>query len=159
MVPCGRVEFSGWRVLVVCYMSNRASVVMDDHFRGRGHHPSCLQIRDQIVLGMARGDLPEGTALPSIRRLAQDLHINLHTVNKSCDLLRRARLVQLTKRDGAQMHITAKPDEAFRQDFEERFGTLSAEAYGKGLIMEEMLNAGRRILDGFAPRGRGCGNR
>lgn len=45
--------------------------------------PLYMQIRSQIIAGIARGDLTAGDALPSVRRLASDLGINLHTVNKA----------------------------------------------------------------------------
>jgi DNA-binding transcriptional regulator YhcF (GntR family) len=60
--------------------------------------PLYLQIRAQIIKGIATGELAAGDALPSVRTLAQDLGINLHTVNKAyavlCDdgyLLMRGR--------------------------------------------------------------------
>lgn len=50
--------------------------------------PLYMQIRSQIIAGIARGDLAAGDALPSVRRLASDLGINLHTVNKAYAVLR-----------------------------------------------------------------------
>ena len=50
--------------------------------------PLYMQIRSQIIAGIARGDLTAGDALPSVRRLASDLGINLHTVNKAYAVLR-----------------------------------------------------------------------
>lgn len=42
-----------------------------------------LQLRNQIILGIATSRLREGEALPSIRQLADDIGINMHTVNKA----------------------------------------------------------------------------
>ena len=39
------------------------------------------QLRDQIVLGIANSTLMEGDVLPSVRQLADDVGINMHTVN------------------------------------------------------------------------------
>lgn len=50
--------------------------------------PIYLQIRDQIIEGIARGELSPGDSLPSVRQLAADLGINLHTVNKAYAVLR-----------------------------------------------------------------------
>ena len=50
--------------------------------------PIYLQIRNQIVEGIAREELVSGDGLPSIRQLASDLGINLHTVNKAYAVLR-----------------------------------------------------------------------
>ena len=54
----------------------------------RSEEPLYQQIRDQIVSGIARGDLKPGDVLPSVRSLASDLGINLHTVNKAYALLK-----------------------------------------------------------------------
>ena len=50
--------------------------------------PLYRQIRDEVVRGIAQGELAPGDALPSVRNLASDLGINLHTVNKAYALLR-----------------------------------------------------------------------
>ena len=49
----------------------------------RSEAPLYLQIRDQVIEAIARGELAPGDALPSVRSLASDLGINLHTVNKA----------------------------------------------------------------------------
>ena len=45
--------------------------------------PLYLQLRDAVIAGIASGELRPGDALPSVRSLAEDLGINLHTVNKA----------------------------------------------------------------------------
>ena len=49
----------------------------------KSEEPLYLQIRSQIIAAIARGELVPGTALPSVRSLASDLGINLHTVSAS----------------------------------------------------------------------------
>jgi DNA-binding transcriptional regulator YhcF (GntR family) len=49
--------------------------------------PIYAQIRDQIVMGIAGGQVSPGEQLPSVRRLAADLGINPHTVNKAYSIL------------------------------------------------------------------------
>ena len=61
--------------------------------------PLYMQIRSQIIAGIARGDLTAGDALPSVRRLASDLGINLHTVNKA--VLRDEGYIVVRGRAGA----------------------------------------------------------
>src|SRR5437764_13690330 len=67
--------------------------------------PIYQQIRDQIVEGIAKGELQEGSSLPSIRQLASDFGINLHTVNKAYELLEREGFLQLKRKTGAVIHI------------------------------------------------------
>lgn len=63
--------------------------------------PMYEQLRRQIVAGVARGELMPGDALPSVRALAQDLGINLHTVNKAYAMLRDEGHVVMRRGSGA----------------------------------------------------------
>ena len=47
------------------------------------------QLCNQIILGIATADLEEGQALPSVRQMADDIGINMHTVNKAYSILRQ----------------------------------------------------------------------
>ena len=63
--------------------------------------PIYLQIRSQIVQAVASGDLCAGDALPSVRSLAGDLGVNMHTVNKAYAVLRDEGYVIMRGRSGA----------------------------------------------------------
>lgn len=63
--------------------------------------PLYLQIRNQIVSGIALGQLEPGMQLPSVRALASDLGINLHTVNKAYAVLRDEGYIRMKGRTGA----------------------------------------------------------
>lgn len=63
--------------------------------------PIYQQLRDQVVAAIAAGELVEGDALPSVRALAVDLGINLHTVNKAYALLRDDGYLVVRGRAGA----------------------------------------------------------
>ena len=69
--------------------------------------PVYLQIRNQIVEGIARGELVAGDSLPSVRALASDLGINLHTVHKAYDVLRQQGYVLIHRRRGALISAPA----------------------------------------------------
>ena len=71
--------------------------------------PIYLQIRNQIVEGIARGELVAGDSLPSVRALASDLGINLHTVNKAYAVLRDEGYVAMRGRSGAFIARPAAP--------------------------------------------------
>lgn len=68
---------------------------------GSAAEPLYLQIRNQIVAGIATGALEPGQSLPSVRALASDLGINLHTVNKAYAVLRDEGYVTMRGRAGA----------------------------------------------------------
>lgn len=63
--------------------------------------PVYLQVRDQIVAAIARGELQPADRLPSVRALASDLGINLHTVNKAYAVLRDEGYLLMRGRSGA----------------------------------------------------------
>ncbi|WP_286143575.1 GntR family transcriptional regulator, partial [Adlercreutzia caecimuris] len=84
---------------------------------GALEEPLYLQIRNQIVAGIATGELEPGQALPSVRSLASDLGINLHTVNKAYAVLRDEGYVRMRGRAGA---VVADPAAADRADADER---------------------------------------
>ena len=65
--------------------------------------PIYVQIRSQIVGAIARGELRPGDRLPSVRALASDLGVNLHTVNKAYAVLRDEGHLVMRGRNGAQV--------------------------------------------------------
>ncbi|MDY2778223.1 MAG: GntR family transcriptional regulator [Collinsella sp.] len=68
--------------------------------------PIYLQLRNQIVAAIAAGELAPGDSLPSVRSLAGDLGINLHTVNKAYASLRDEGYLLMRGRAGA---VVASP--------------------------------------------------
>ena len=60
-----------------------------------------MQVRNQIILGIATAEIREGDPLPSVRQMAQAVGINMHTVNKAYSLLRQEGFIQLDRRKGA----------------------------------------------------------
>lgn len=99
--------------------------------------PIYLQIRDQVVAAIARGELLAGDGLPSVRRLASDLGINLHTVNKAYAVLRDEGYLLMRGRSGAfvaDVERVASPER--RADAEaaliEKLGSLALEYKARG---------------------------
>lgn len=60
--------------------------------------PIYSQLMYQIKLLVQKGDLLPGEALPSVRSLAGDIGINLHTVNKAYKLLAEEGLIEQEKK-------------------------------------------------------------
>ncbi len=56
-----------------------------------------LQLRNQIILGIASARFQEGDALPSVRQLADDIGINMHTVNKAYTVLKQEGFLKETE--------------------------------------------------------------
>ena len=80
--------------------------------------PLYLQLRDAVIAGIASGELRPGDALPSVRSLAEDLGINLHTVNKAYAVLRDEGYVLMRGRSGAYIADPCEDDRADRARIE-----------------------------------------
>ncbi|GAA1975484.1 GntR family transcriptional regulator [Catenulispora subtropica] len=120
-----------------------------------GDDPIYQQLRDQIVVAIAAGELAPGDVLPTTRQLAADLGINMHTVNKAYDRLRAEGLVRLGRRTGAVVVRGPGDGPAVAEDvadWERRARTLLAEAFVKGMPPPEVLERCQALLDEFSSR-------
>lgn len=59
------------------------------------------QLANQIIELIARGQLNGGDTLPSVRSLASDLSVNMHTVNKSYHELEQKGIIRIVPKSGA----------------------------------------------------------
>lgn len=66
-----------------------------------------LQLRNQIILGIATDRFHEGESLPSVRSLADMIGINMHTVNKAYTALKQEGYVKVDRRKGAVIAVDA----------------------------------------------------
>ncbi len=64
-----------------------------------------LQLRNQIILGIATSQFQEGDSLPSVRQLADTIGINMHTVNKAYTVLKQEGYVKVDRRRGAVIAV------------------------------------------------------
>lgn len=64
-----------------------------------------IQLRNQIIMGIATAQFQEGDALPSVRQLADTIGINMHTVNKAYSVLRQEGFVKVDRRKGAVIAV------------------------------------------------------
>ena len=66
-----------------------------------------MQLRNQIIMGIATSQFHEGDSLPSVRQLADTIGINMHTVTKAYTGLHRngthsGRIIKGRHRCGGQ---------------------------------------------------------
>ena len=107
--------------------------------------PLYLQLRDSVIAGIAAGELRPGDALPSVRSLAEDLGINLHTVNKAYATLRDEGYVIMLGRRGAYV-ADAPADPSAGMDevaLTEALSKLATEFKASGDTREAFLAAAR----------------
>lgn len=109
----------------------------------KSNEPLYLQLRSQIIASIAQGDLEPGDALPSVRSLARDLGINLHTVNKAYAVLRDEGYVVMRGRSGAYIADPADNGlaqaEAGRARMDEALFALAVENRAHGGSREDFI--------------------
>ena len=64
-----------------------------------------LQLRNQIIIGIATSQYQEGDTLPSVRQLADTIAINMHSVNKAYSVLKQEGFVKVDRRKGAVISV------------------------------------------------------
>lgn len=64
-----------------------------------------IQLCNQIIMGIATSVIHEGDSLPSVRRLADTIGVNMHTVNKAYSVLKLEGYISLDKRRGAVISL------------------------------------------------------
>ena len=84
-----------------------------------------MQITNQIIMGIAKRQICDGDQLPSIRTMADEIGINMHTVNKAYTVLRQAGYVKLDRRRGAIVSVDVDKIEAIEEIRRELSVTLA----------------------------------
>lgn len=62
--------------------------------------PIYEQLKTEIIVGIASGQLTPGERLPSVRQMASDIGINLHTVNKAYTQLKEEGYLLIHRQRG-----------------------------------------------------------
>lgn len=101
--------------------------------------PIYVQFRNQIVMGIGRGDFSLGESLPSVRQMAKDIGINTMTVNKTYQILKSEGFIEIDRRRGAIVSTDQDADIDFREKLEDELELLSAEAKVKGISKEDFI--------------------
>jgi len=103
--------------------------------------PIYQQIKDQIIRGIALGELKLGEDLPSVRQLASDIGINFHTVNKVYNQLKQEGWVVIHRKSGVMINpdLNVSRTQAYNEALEELLNITTAEAYLRGVTKEEFI--------------------
>lgn len=96
-----------------------------------------VQLQNQIIMGIATEMIKEGDTLPSVRRLADNIGINMHTVNKAYSILKQEGFIQLDRRRGAVIAIDVDKARALLK-LEEQLRILLAKGCCKNITREEV---------------------
>lgn len=97
-----------------------------------------IQLRNQIIRGIATDQFQDGQSLPSVRQLAQMLGVNMHTVNKAYAILREEGYLTLDRRSGAVICVEAKTKELEIEHLARNLEMVIAEAICKDVTRDDL---------------------
>lgn len=103
--------------------------------------PIYIQIREEVIKSIANGELEIYESLPSVRSLADEIGINLHTVSKAYNLLKDEGYISIDRRKGAVINNLpiGKDTNNFNQ-IKDQIELLVAESYLKGIDKSEFID-------------------
>lgn len=107
-----------------------------------------IQLINQIIIGIATDQIREGDTLPSVRQLADNIGINMHTVNKAYSVLKQEGLLRVDRRRGA---VIALDTDKMRTISEMRrdLSVILARGVCKNVSREEVHDLVDSIYDAF----------
>ena len=97
-----------------------------------------MQLRNQIIIGIAQNTIKDGESLPSVRQLADELGVNMHTVNKAYALLRNDGYLKLDRRKGAVVCVSMDMKPKHLETINIGMRMMVAEAICKDISLDEM---------------------
>ncbi len=107
-----------------------------------------MQLRNQIIMGIATAKLQEGDSLPSVRQLAEEVGINMHTVNKAYALLREEGIIHLDRRRGAVIAIDMNKLQAM-EDMKQQLSVVLAKGRCKNITKEDVYTLVDEIFEEY----------
>ena len=109
--------------------------------------PIYVQLRNQIVMGIGRGELKIGEGLPTIRQLAEDIGVNTMTVNKTYAVLKNEGYIEIDRRHGAKVSPKVAITREFREKVESELLLLMSETSLKGMSRNEFMEMCDQMYD------------
>ena len=111
-----------------------------------------IQLRNQIIMGIATDRIHEGDSLPSVRQLAENIGINMHTVNKAYTVLKQEGYIKLDRRRVIALDIDKiRSIERLREEL----SVLLARSVCKNISREEVHDLVDEIYDFYTGGGQG----
>lgn len=107
-----------------------------------------IQLRNQIIMGIATSMLHEGESLPSVRQMADMIGVNMHTVNKAYTVLKQEGFIQLDRRKGAVIQLDIDKIRAL-EEMKDKLKILLATGCCKSVSREEVHCLVDEIFDEY----------
>lgn len=119
--------------------------------------PIYTQLINQIIEGIAAGKLLPGESLPSVRSMAADIGVNLHTVNKAYNLLKQEGYIQVHRQKGVVVEPGPMPGATpeFLLKQQEQLRPIIAESILRGLDLNQLQQTVRQLFKSITGNERG----
>ena len=112
--------------------------------------PIYAQIKEQIIKSIATGDWKLNESLPSVRNMAEEIGVNLHTVNKAYNLLKDEGYINIDRRKGAVVNtLPLNKKEENIEKIKSMLELLTAQSYLLGMSKEEFINYSNELFDSY----------
>jgi len=95
-----------------------------------------IQLIKQIKKAIVKGDIKRGEMLPSVRSLAGDLGVNMHTINKAYNLLVDEEILLKSQR-GYMINTTDKQPNDLEEQLKARIEELLVDVYIHDVSVEK----------------------
>ncbi|WP_026770966.1 MULTISPECIES: GntR family transcriptional regulator [Sediminibacillus] len=121
----------------------------------QSNEPIYEQLKNQIMIQIARKDLKPGDGLPSVRRFAADLGINLHTVNKAYQQLKQEGFILIHRQKGVVVNPEGIPsvDGEYEEKLAQSLRPLIAESACRGMTEGEFTSFCRQLFKQLTDEG------
>ena len=113
--------------------------------------PIYEQLKQRVIEGIAKKELEEGEELPSVRQLAVDLGVNMHTVAKAYTQLKDLGFVSVHRSRG----VVINPESAYAANevyitaLADNLRTYALEAICRGIKAGEWLSICNDAFEGI----------
>ncbi len=111
--------------------------------------PIYVQLRNAVVLGIGKGELEPGEGLPTVRQMAEDIGVNVMTVNKAYAILKSEGFIEIDRRHGARVNPKKDKFGVFREKAETELQLLIAEATVRGVDKKEFMELCEKVYEGM----------
>lgn len=110
--------------------------------------PIYIQLKNKIIEGIASKELLPGEDLPSVRTMAADLGVNMHTVNKAYQLLKKDGFILIHRQKGVVIHPDGLPtvNDEFIEGLKEQIRPLISESICRGMDEKKFVEICQKIF-------------
>lgn len=102
--------------------------------------PIYTQVCQQIIKAIAMSHLQEGDELPSVRSMAADLGVNLHTINKAYNILKQDGFLIVNRRKGVVVNkkeaYASNP--VYEEALKKKLESIVVESIARGLDYDRL---------------------